>query len=69
MTGRIEFFFDLSSPWTRLAFASIAPILTETGAEMRLRPMLVGGVFNAVNPDVYGMRADMMKPKFRNMWK
>ena len=27
MTARIEFFFDLSSPWTRLAFANIAPIL------------------------------------------
>jgi len=69
VAARVEFFFDLSSPWTRLAFANIGPILADAGTDMVLRPMLVGGVFNAVNPDVYGMRADMAKPKYRNMWK
>lgn len=53
-----EFFFDLSSPWTCLAFANVQPILAETGAGVRWRPFLVGGVFNAVNPRVYEMRAD-----------
>ena len=52
----VEFFFDLSSPWTRLAFHNIQPILTETGASVRWRPFLVGGVFNAVNPSVYRAR-------------
>ena len=52
----VEFFFDLSSPWTRLAFHNIQPILAETGAAVRWRPFLVGGVFNAVNPSVYQAR-------------
>ncbi|MDE2562028.1 MAG: 2-hydroxychromene-2-carboxylate isomerase [Sphingomonadales bacterium] len=58
MSVSVEFFFDLSSPWTCLAFTNIQPILAETGATMRWRPFLVGGVFNAVNPRVYEMRAD-----------
>ena len=57
MSADIEFFFDLSSPWTRLAFHNVQPILAETGASVRWRPFLVGGVFNAVNPRVYEMRA------------
>ena len=66
--ARVEFFFDLSSPWTRLAFANIQPILAETGAAAVWRPFLVGGVFNAVNPAIYEMRADMANPRFRNLW-
>lgn len=58
MTASLEFFFDLSSPWTFLAFNNVQPILAETGATIRWRPFLVGGVFNAVNPRVYEMRAD-----------
>ena len=30
--AHVEFFFDLSSPWTRLAFHNIQPIVRETGA-------------------------------------
>lgn len=56
MAGNVEFFFDLSSPWTRLAFHNVQPILAETGATVRWRPFLVGGVFNAVNPSVYQAR-------------
>ena len=52
----VEFFFDLSSPWTRLAFHNVQPILAETGATVHWRPFLVGGVFNAVNPSVYQAR-------------
>jgi 2-hydroxychromene-2-carboxylate isomerase len=58
MTVTVDFFFDLSSPWTYLAFTNIQPLLAETGASVRWRPFLVGGVFNAVNPRVYAMRAD-----------
>jgi 2-hydroxychromene-2-carboxylate isomerase len=67
--AQVEFFFDLSSPWTRLAFHNIQPILAETGAEVRWRPFLVGGVFNAVNPSVYAGRADPDAPKNRHTWK
>ena len=59
MSGpRVEFFFDLSSPWTRLAFANLWPLLERTGEQAVLRPILVGGVFNAVNPAVYAARED-----------
>ena len=59
----VEFFYDLSSPWTYLAFNNIQPILAETCANVRWRPFLVGGVFNAVNPKVYQARAKPMDPK------
>ena len=61
--AQVEFFYDLSSPWTYLAFNNIQPILAETCANVRWRPFLVGGVFNAVNPRVYQARAEPMDPK------
>jgi len=67
--AHIEFFFDLSSPWTRLAFHNIQPILRETGASVTWRPFLVGGVFNAVNNSVYAGRADPDSPKNRHTFK
>lgn len=56
MSVRIEFFFDLSSPWTRLAFHNIRPALDGLDYNIVWRPFLVGGVFNAVNPAVYESR-------------
>jgi len=53
----LEFFFDVSSPWTYLAFTRIHGVLARTGAAVIWKPILVGGVFNAVNPDVYARRA------------
>jgi len=53
----IEFFFDCSSPWTWLAFHNIQPMARDLGVEIRWRPVLVGGIFNAVNPSVYEFRA------------
>jgi 2-hydroxychromene-2-carboxylate isomerase len=67
--AHLEFFFDLSSPWTRLAFANVQPILAETGASVSWRPFLVGGVFNAVNPSVYASREDPDAPKHRHTFK
>jgi len=52
----IEFFFDCSSPWTWLAFHNVQPLARELGVEIRWRPVLVGGIFNAVNPSVYEFR-------------
>ena len=52
----IEFFFDCSSPWTYLAFHNVQPLAAELGANIRWRPILVGGVFNSVNPSVYFAR-------------
>ena len=56
MTTPIDFFFDLSSPWTRLAFRNIRPALAGLDTRITWRPFLVGGVFNAVNPAVYESR-------------
>ena len=52
----IEFFFDCSSPWTWLAFHNLQPMVRELGVEVRWRPILVGGIFNSVNPSVYEFR-------------
>jgi len=52
----IEFFFDCSSPWTYLAFHNIQPLAEEFGVEISWRPILVGGIFNSVNPSVYASR-------------
>jgi len=54
----LEFFFDCSSPWTYLAFIRIQPLAARTGAIIEWKPILVGGVFNAVNRDVYERRAN-----------
>ena len=61
--AQLEFFYDLSSPWTYLAFNNVRRVLSETGASVKWRPFLVGGVFNAVNPGVYDARAHPMDPK------
>lgn len=61
----LEFFFDCSSPWTYLAFHRIETVAQETGATLRWRPILVGGVFNAVNPGVYEQRANPTPAKLR----
>lgn len=52
----IEFFFDISSPWTYLAFTNVQPLAAELGATVRWKPFMVGGVFNTVNPTVYESR-------------
>ena len=54
----LEFFFDCSSPWTYLAFTQIHGVVERTGAQIVWRPILVGGVFNTVNRDVYARRAN-----------
>ena len=52
----IEFFFDCSSPWTYLAFHNIQPLAKEFGEDIVWRPILVGGIFNTINPSVYATR-------------
>ena len=55
-TNCIEFYFDCSSPWTYLAFVEILPLSQRQNVEIIWKPMLVGGVFNSVNKDVYEFR-------------
>ena len=53
---KVEFFYDYSSPWTYLAFTRIEEVCHRAGAEVDWRPILVGGIFNTVNPSVYQSR-------------
>ena len=57
MARQLDFYFDCSSPWTYLAFHAIQPLARETEADIVWKPILVGGVFNAVNQTVYESRA------------
>ena len=59
----LEFFFDISSPWTYLAFERIEGVAERSGAELIWKPFLVGGVFNKVNPSVYQRRENPVPVK------
>lgn len=59
----IEFFFDCSSPWSYLGFHNIQPLAAEFGVIIRWRPILVGGIFNSVNPSVYASRDNPVPAK------
>ncbi len=65
MGKKLEFFYDCSSPWTYLAFSKIEDVARHHNADLIWRPILVGGVFNAVNPSVYESRQRPVKPKAR----
>ncbi len=52
----IECFFDCSSPWTWLGFHNLQPLARELDETVSWRPILVGGIFNTINPSVYASR-------------
>jgi 2-hydroxychromene-2-carboxylate isomerase len=59
----IELFFDCSSPWTYLAFHNLEPLAREFGQTIDYRPILVGGIFNTINPTVYAAREQPVPAK------
>lgn len=63
--AQIDFFFDCSSPWTYLAFENIQPLAAEMGTVITWRPILVGGIFNTINPSVYEGRERPVPAKAR----
>jgi 2-hydroxychromene-2-carboxylate isomerase len=65
----LEFFYDVGSPWTYLAFHKIGDVAAEAGVEVTWKPILVGGVFNAVNPGVYAARENASKLRWSHMAK
>ena len=67
--ARVEFFFDCSSPWTYLAFHNFAAMALELGVDVDWRPILVGGLFNTINPSVYAARENPVPAKQRYMAK
>jgi 2-hydroxychromene-2-carboxylate isomerase len=46
--ARVEFFYDLVSPYSYLAYGRVSQICEEHGVELVLRPMLLGAVHNAI---------------------
>jgi 2-hydroxychromene-2-carboxylate isomerase len=65
MAKKLEFFYDCSSPWTYLAFTKIEEVARRHDADLIWRPILVGGLFNTVNPSVYENRAKPVPVKAR----
>jgi len=59
----IEFFYDVSSPWTYFAYHRIEDFCARNKAQLVWKPFLVGGVFNKVNPSVYQRRENPVPPK------
>ncbi|WP_455807438.1 2-hydroxychromene-2-carboxylate isomerase [Pseudomonas fluorescens] len=47
MTKTVEFYFDLGSPATYLAYTQLPKICAETNSKLIYIPMLLGGVFKA----------------------
>lgn len=47
MSKSVEFFFDLGSPTTYLAYTQLPALCAQTHSELIYRPMLLGGVFKA----------------------
>jgi 2-hydroxychromene-2-carboxylate isomerase len=68
MKKPLEFFFDLASPWTCLAFHNIQPLAEKMDATIVWRPFLVGGVHNQVNQAYVEARANNQgSPKWRQL--
>ncbi|WLI36569.1 2-hydroxychromene-2-carboxylate isomerase [Pseudomonas sp. FP818] len=47
MRKTLEFFFDLGSPTTYLAYTQLPGICAETGSQLVYQPILLGGIFKA----------------------
>lgn len=61
----IDFYFDCSSPWTYLAFEAFQPLAARADVTVTWKPILVGGIFNSVNPSVYESRQKPVPAKAR----
>lgn len=59
----VEFFFDCSSPWTYLAFKEIENLCSRHNLQLSWKPILVGGIFNTINPSVYESRSNPVESK------
>ncbi|MFL2780051.1 MAG: 2-hydroxychromene-2-carboxylate isomerase [Gammaproteobacteria bacterium] len=63
MKNKLEYFFDCSSPWTYLSFRGILDLAKKKEFEIVWKPILVGGIFNSINPSVYESRNNPVKEK------
>ena len=63
MSNKIEYFLDCSSPWTYLSFKGLQELKQNKSFEIVWKPILVGGIFNTINPSVYESRQNPIKEK------
>ena len=63
MSNKVEYFLDCSSPWTYLSFKGIQELSKRKSFEIIWKPILVGGIFNTINPSVYESRQNPIKEK------
>tara|TARA_B100000401_G_scaffold65548_1_gene39111 strand:- start:316 stop:909 length:594 start_codon:yes stop_codon:yes gene_type:complete len=61
----IEYYLDCSSPWTYLSFRGIQELKKKKELEIIWKPILVGGIFNSINPSVYENRKNPVKEKLQ----
>ena len=61
----IEYYLDCSSPWTYLSFRGILELKQTKDLEIIWKPILVGGIFNSINPSVYENRKNPVKEKLQ----
>ena len=61
----LDFWFDFSCPYAYLASTQIETVAARTGATLRLRPMLLGGVFRARSVP-QNLMAALSPPKARH---
>jgi 2-hydroxychromene-2-carboxylate isomerase len=59
----IEFYFDCSSPWTYLAFKGLLDLQQKYNFQIQWNPILVGGIFNTINKQVYEFRENPIPQK------
>ena len=59
----VEYYLDCSSPWTYLSFRGLLELKEKKEFTIVWKPILVGGIFNSINPSVYESRANPVKEK------
>lgn len=55
MAKTLEFFFDYMSPTSFLGWAVVPGVIERTGAELKIKPMFLGGVMKATGNQPPGM--------------
>tara|TARA_B100000900_G_C20432859_1_gene655726 strand:+ start:41 stop:637 length:597 start_codon:yes stop_codon:yes gene_type:complete len=63
MSVKVEYFLDCSSPWTYLSFKGMQELSKRKSIDIVWKPILVGGIFNTINPSVYEGRQNPVKEK------
>lgn len=61
---QVTWYYDYSSPYTYLASTRIEAVCERNGYTLLWKPILVGGIFNAVNQSVYEARATPAKARY-----